>query len=107
MLPMQRSRKSAAPHEHPRMSALVADHPGAKVRPSPNHGERVDGRAPDMIILHYTGMPDHGRALSWLCNIESQVSSHYFVEENGLVIQLVPEERRAWHAGKSFWDGET
>ena len=36
--------------------------------PSPNHGERRDGRAPDMIVLHYTGMPDAASALSWLCD---------------------------------------
>ncbi len=60
-----------------------------------------------MIILHYTGMPSGDQALSWLCNEESQVSSHYFVREDGSVVQLVPEERRAWHAGKSSWAGET
>jgi N-acetylmuramoyl-L-alanine amidase len=59
-----------------------------------------------MIILHYTGMPDADQALDWLCNDESQVSSHYFVHEDGRVLQLVPEARRAWHAGKSKWAGE-
>ena len=79
----------------------------AKVFPSPNHGERKDGRRPDMLILHYTGMPEAGEALQWLCNPVSQVSSHYFVFENGHVLQLVPEGRRAWHAGASHWAGET
>jgi N-acetylmuramoyl-L-alanine amidase len=59
-----------------------------------------------MILLHYTGMPDHDGALAWLCNPESQVSSHYFVHEDGRIVQMVPEDRRAWHAGKSFWAGE-
>jgi N-acetylmuramoyl-L-alanine amidase len=89
------------------MTKLIADFAGARVEPSPNHGERVDGRAPDMLVLHYTGMDDHGRALSWLRNIQSEVSSHYFVWPDGQVVQLVPEARRAWHAGKSFWNGET
>ncbi|MCQ1571977.1 N-acetylmuramoyl-L-alanine amidase [Neorhizobium galegae] len=89
------------------MTPFNADYAGATVRPSPNHGERVGGRRPDMIILHYTGMPSGAQALSWLCNEESQVSSHYFVHEDGSVVQLVPEERRAWHAGKSSWAGET
>ena len=89
------------------MTALVPDFSGARVEPSPNHGERVGGTAPDMIILHYTGMSDHGQALSWLKNIESQVSSHYFVWPDGRVVQLVPEARRAWHAGKSLWGGES
>jgi N-acetylmuramoyl-L-alanine amidase len=83
----------------------------AKIFPSPNHGERLtrDGapRRPDMLVLHYTGMPDAGQALQWLCNPVSQVSAHYFVFENGHVLQLVPEARRAWHAGKSCWDGES
>jgi len=83
----------------------------AKIFPSPNHGERVDNnggpRLPDMLVLHYTGMPDAGEALQWLCNPISQVSAHYFVFENGHVLQLVPEARRAWHAGRSSWDGET
>ncbi|SMF71642.1 N-acetylmuramoyl-L-alanine amidase [Xaviernesmea oryzae] len=89
------------------MTVFAADYAGASVRPSPNHGERAGGRKPDMIILHYTGMGTADGALSWLCREESQVSSHYFVHEDGRVVQLVPEERRAWHAGKSSWAGET
>jgi N-acetylmuramoyl-L-alanine amidase len=60
-----------------------------------------------MLVLHYTGMPDEGEALQWLCNPVSQVSAHYFVFEDGRVLQMVPEGRRAWHAGLSQWDGET
>lgn len=89
------------------MTRLVADYAGAHVQPSPNHGERKDGRRPDMILLHYTGMPSGAQALAWLCNPVSEVSSHYFVHESGRVVQLVPEERRAWHAGKSSWAGES
>ncbi|WP_284776385.1 N-acetylmuramoyl-L-alanine amidase [Agrobacterium sp. lyk4-40-TYG-31] len=87
------------------MSDFIADYKGATVVPSPNHGERIDVSAPDIIILHYTGMGTADSALSWLCNPESQVSSHYFVFEDGRVMQLVPEARRAWHAGKSVWNG--
>jgi N-acetylmuramoyl-L-alanine amidase len=86
---------------------LTPDSPvAAKVFPSPNHGERKEGRRPTMLILHYTGMPDEGEALQWLCNPISQVSAHYFVFEDGRVVQIVPEARRAWHAGVSSWDGE-
>ncbi|OJT98460.1 MAG: N-acetylmuramoyl-L-alanine amidase [Rhizobium sp. 63-7] len=88
-------------------SHFTADYAGAEVKPSPNHGERADGCTPSMIILHYTGMESAERALDWLCRDESQVSSHYFVDEDGRVLQLVPEARRAWHAGKSFWGGAT
>ncbi|MDI7924126.1 N-acetylmuramoyl-L-alanine amidase [Ferirhizobium litorale] len=89
------------------MIPFEPDYRGAAVMPSPNHNERADGRAPDMILLHYTGMPTAESALSWLCRAESQVSSHYFVHEDGRVLQLVAESRRAWHAGKSFWAGQT
>ena len=86
---------------------LQPDSPAAaRVIPSPNHGERRGDRRPDMLILHYTGMPNEAQALQWLCNPVSEVSAHYFVFENGHVAQLVPEARRAWHAGKSFWAGE-
>lgn len=77
-----------------------------KVFPSPNHGERRNNLQPDMIILHYTGMPDAGEALQRLCNPIAEVSSHYFIFEDGRIVQLVPESRRAWHAGISSWAGE-
>lgn len=89
------------------MTSSTCDFAGARFVPSPNHGERVGGRRPDMILLHYTGMETAVSALDWLCREESQVSCHYFVHEDGRIDQLVPEERRAWHAGKSFWKGET
>jgi len=78
-----------------------------EVMPSPNHGERSSGRRPDMILLHYTGMVDAESALALLCAQGSDVSAHYFVFEDGRIIQMVPESRRAWHAGKSEWAGET
>ena len=89
------------------MTSKYCDYPGARFMPSPNFGDRAGQRAPDMIVLHYTGMPTGASALEWLCREESQVSSHYFVHEDGRVDQLVPEARRAWHAGKSYWKGET
>ncbi|MDK9696331.1 MAG: N-acetylmuramoyl-L-alanine amidase [Siculibacillus sp.] len=83
-----------------------------EVRPSPNHGERR-GRflhaPPDILLLHYTSMPD-GRGLSgaerairWLTMPVSEVSAHYVVDEDGRITQLVPELRRAWHAGRGAW----
>lgn len=72
------------------------------VRPSPNHGERVGG-PPDALVLHYTGMPRCRDALDRLCDPTAEVSAHYLVEESGAIWQLVPESRRAWHAGRSRW----
>jgi N-acetylmuramoyl-L-alanine amidase len=77
----------------------------ARPYPSPNHNER--SRPISAIILHYTGMPTAAGALQRLCSSEAQVSAHYFVGEDGEILQLAPEDRRAWHAGESFWAGET
>src|SRR3954447_8647879 len=82
-------------------SSIVSD-----IIPSPNHGERNRGRQPDMIVLHYTGMPDVEGALARLCTAGTEVSAHYIVLEDGRIIQSVPEARRAWHAGVSSWSGE-
>jgi len=80
-------------------------------RPSPNHdsrGEVIAGMSRiDMLVLHYTGMRSAAAALDRLCDLDARVSSHYLVEEDGAVWRLVPEERRAWHAGVSYWLGET
>ncbi|MBX7248016.1 MAG: N-acetylmuramoyl-L-alanine amidase [Caulobacteraceae bacterium] len=73
--------------------------------PSPNFDERSG--PPDLLVLHYTGMRSGEEALARLRDPEAKVSAHYLVEEDGRVFRLVPEERRAWHAGKSFWKGET
>lgn len=90
------------------MSRPVPDSPHAgKVHPSPNHGERRNGLRPSILVLHYTGMADHeAGALRRLCDPLSEVSAHYFVFEDGRVLQLVPEARRAWHAGAGCWQGE-
>ncbi len=55
------------------------------------------------IILHYTGMKKETRAIERLCDSESKVSSHYFVKNNGKVLNLIPDLYTAWHAGKSNW----
>lgn len=75
------------------------------VVPSPNHGERVGG-PPNLLILHYTGMDSAASAIQRLANPLSEVSAHYVVLEDGRVMQMVPEGRRAWHAGRSAWNGE-
>jgi N-acetylmuramoyl-L-alanine amidase len=74
-------------------------------RPSPNHDARPDGQAVDILLLHYTGMKSGDAALARLCDPAARVSAHYMVEEDGRVFQLVPEERRAWHAGIAQWQG--
>ncbi len=83
-----------------------ADFAKAELCASPNFGERKNGRAIDMLILHYTGMESGQGAQDWLCTPESQVSSHYIVHEDGRIVQMVAERHRAWHAGNSIWAGE-
>lgn len=60
-----------------------------------------------MLVLHYTEMKPIETALERLTTEEGGVSAHYLISEEGEVMQLVPEEKRAWHAGKSFWRGIT
>lgn len=73
--------------------------------PSPNHGERRGGQRPELIVLHYTGMADAASARARLCDSEAEVSAHWLVHENGHAEALVPEDRRAWHAGAGAWQG--
>ena len=74
--------------------------------PSPNVEPRLNGRKPDLIILHYTGMDDAMAACRWLCNPVSKVSCHYLIDERGATLQMVDEDMRAWHAGISSWKNE-
>ena len=73
--------------------------------PSPNHDER---KSPvSMIVLHYTGMEDARSAIDRLRDPEAGVSCHYLVDQDGTILRMVPEDRRAWHAGQSYWRGQT
>jgi N-acetylmuramoyl-L-alanine amidase len=76
------------------------------VIPSANFGDRHKGRQPDMVLLHYTGMPDVESAIAQLCTPGTDVSAHYIVLEDGRIVQCVPEAKRAWHAGLSYWAGD-
>ncbi len=73
--------------------------------PSPNWDERE--LPVTMVVLHYTGMPDAAGALERMCDAQAKVSAHYMIDEDGTVTQMVPEEKRAWHAGRSYWRGTT
>lgn len=72
-------------------------------RLSPNFDER--SLPVSMVVLHYTEMKPVGAALERLTDPEAKVSAHYLITEEGGVIRLVPEDKRAWHAGASFWRG--
>lgn len=71
---------------------------------SPNQNDR---KFPiDMLVLHYTGMEDGPSALERMRDEAAEVSAHYMVDETGEIYQLVPEAKRAWHAGRSSWQGD-
>ena len=82
-------------------SSVVSD-----IVPSANYGERRNDRVPDLIVLHYTGFADAATAIARLTTAGTEISAHYIVQEDGKIIQCVPESRRAWHAGASSWAGE-
>ncbi len=71
--------------------------------PSPNFDER--SLPINMLVLHYTGMADAVSAIERLRDPEAKVSAHYLVAEDGQVLRMVDEEKRAWHAGRAFWRG--
>ena len=75
------------------------------LRASPNFDER---KLPiGILVLHYTGMTSGAAAIDWLANPASKVSAHHVVAEDGQVLQMVDETKRAWHAGRSWWRGVT
>ncbi|MEO1169270.1 MAG: N-acetylmuramoyl-L-alanine amidase [Pseudomonadota bacterium] len=73
--------------------------------PSPNFNDRE--LPVSMLVMHYTGMIDGASAIRRLTSADSGVSSHYVVNEDGTVLRLVDEGKRAWHAGASYWRGIT
>lgn len=84
--------------KHPRLTFVE--------RPSPNFNDRK-GESVQFLVLHYTAMATAEDAIRRLCDPTTGVSAHYVVGEDGTVYRLVAEEKRAWHAGVSFWDGAT
>jgi N-acetylmuramoyl-L-alanine amidase len=75
----------------------------AQWQPSPNHGPRK----PNYVILHHTSSGTLERALATLRNPRAEVSSHYLIDRDGRIVQLVDENQRAWHAGESYWGGHS
>ncbi len=107
------TRRPTPPHlrvvANPEPWVEVPGAPRMTVReePSPNVDDRPEGMPIDTLVLHYTGMRSARAAIDLLRDPAAQVSSHYVVDEDGAVIRLVPEDKRAWHAGVSYWRGHT
>lgn len=79
----------------------------ARVHASPNFEPRKGTAAPDILLLHYTGMQSADAAIEWLARPASRLSSHYVIDTDGTITQMVAEDMRAWHAGVAVWAGET
>lgn len=73
--------------------------------PSPNFDDRAARIS--MLVMHYTGMLDAASAIERLADPAAKVSCHYLIAEDGQIVRMVAEEKRAWHAGKSYWRGVT
>lgn len=76
-----------------------------EAQPSPNFNDRK--HPVDMLVLHYTGMETGQEALDRMCDASAEVSAHYMIWEDGRIVQLVGEDKRAWHAGVSSWQGDS
>lgn len=76
----------------------------ADQRPSPNNSAGIDQR---YIVMHYTAGRGFQQSIDWLCNPKAKASAHFIVGRDGDLAQLVPLDRRAWHAGPSAWAGLT
>jgi N-acetylmuramoyl-L-alanine amidase len=92
------SNGTLAPPDYP-LDKRIHDHP------SPNWDDRPDGRTIDTLVLHYTGMRTATDAIERMTDPEAKVSAHYLIHEDGLILRLVDEDKRAWHAGVSRWRG--
>ena len=87
-------------HERPRLTVHVIE------RPSPNHAPRPADVPIDVLVLHYTELPlEESLAILGDNSRPLRVSAHYVLAEDGTLYRLVPEDRVAWHAGRSQWRG--
>jgi len=81
---------------------LFVDGQQVEFRESPNRGREI---TPTLIVIHYTGDDSMEGAVSWLCAQQSGVSAHLIIGKDGSIVQLVPFNVSAWHAGRSQYNG--
>jgi N-acetylmuramoyl-L-alanine amidase len=73
---------------------------------SPNFNDRKSKNI-EIIVIHYTALSSITNSLKYLCSKKNKVSSHYLISQSGKIYSLVSEKKRAWHAGQSYWKGNT
>lgn len=93
------------------MTYSIKDHllsgPNVSYNESPNKGAAFGPELPDTLIMHYTAGPSLSSAVNWFKRPEAQASAHLVIDRDGRVVQMVPFDRIAWHAGNSAYAGRT
>jgi len=84
---------------------LLRDGKTVTQKPTPNLGGALI--KPTLLVMHYTASQNAKGAISWLCNKNAKASAHLVIDENGVVTQLAPFNRVAWHAGVSKWKSKS
>lgn len=79
---------------------LLDDGQPAHFVATPNMGKVI---RPLYLVIHYTAGTSASGAVNWFKNPQSQASAHFVIDRDGTVTQMVPTNRRAWHAGVSQW----
>lgn len=89
---------------------------------SQNYDERPPGCLPELIVIHGISLPPGEYGGPWIDKLftnclpcdahpyftdiaDIKVSAHFLVRRDGELVQYVPVDRRAWHAGDSCYDG--
>ncbi len=76
-----------------------------KFQETPNHSGLFGDGMPDTIVLHYTAGASCSSSANWLCNPQAKASAHVVIGRKGEIVQLLPFNKQAWHAGRSEWKG--
>lgn len=77
----------------------------SRVSYSPNRSGPFTANRPDLIVIHYTAGSTLDGAVSWLKSLDSKASAHLVIGKDGRVVQMVPFDEIAWHAGVSSYQG--
>lgn len=81
--------------------------PGVEYLETPNQSGLFKSGLPDTVVIHYTAGGPYKSSVNWLVNPQAKASAHLVVGRQGEIIQLLPFNQIAWHAGESKWNGRT
>ena len=71
-----------------------------------NYGNRPERTDTSLIVLHYTASGSLDETIRWFRNSNAKVSAHDVIGRDGTIVRMVPAEKKAYHAGKSEWNGK-